>query len=119
MNKRNYIVGFVLSLALTVTAYLLCKIHLDSGHKTPSDAVIVWLFAGLALVQIIVQLVYFLHLNQKAVRWHRSVFLIFLFIITVLVAGTIWIMNNLNYNMMNDPHASPDYIQQDEGFHEH
>ncbi|MBD9250723.1 MAG: cytochrome o ubiquinol oxidase subunit IV, partial [Cronobacter sakazakii] len=54
-----------------------------------------------AVVQILVHLVCFLHMNASSEeRWNLVAFVFTLLIIAIVVVGSIWIMWNLNYNMM-------------------
>lgn len=90
----SYVSGYVLSLYLTVTAYLIVAHHLFSNHRLVVSVV------GLALIQFVVQLLFFLHLGQETKpRWKLLVLLFMLAIVSILVFGSLWIMNNLNYRM--------------------
>lgn len=105
----SYIVGFVLSLVLTLTAYSLVIGQVLTGSQLVAALI------GLALVQTLVQLLFFLHLrHESAPRWKLLVFDFMLLIVAILVFGSLWIMNNLNYHMMT-PQETDNYIMQDEG----
>ena len=68
----------------------------DSKHF----ALIVAILA-MAVVQVLVHLVCFLHMNTKSDEgWNMTAFVFTVLIIAILVVGSIWIMWNLNYNMM-------------------
>jgi cytochrome o ubiquinol oxidase operon protein cyoD len=68
----------------------------------------------LAIAQLYVQFTFFLHIGLRAESKVRSWFLLFtLTTVAILVFGSIWIMNNLNYNMMRSP-ETPNNIVQDE-----
>lgn len=99
MTVSKYVTGFVLSLVLTLLAYGIVV----GGTSAP------WLIpalGALALVQMVVQLTFFLHLGEEAKpRWKIVSFLFMAGALTIIVAGSIWIMANMNYNMM---HMSPD-----------
>lgn len=109
----QYIGGFVSALALTFAAYWLVTSRAVEGG---------WLIAllmGLAVVQFIVQLVFFLHVGHETrPRWNLAALIFMLIILIVIVAGSLWIMNNLNYNMMMTPEQMDEYmkIQRDKGF---
>ncbi len=63
----------------------------------------IFLFAivGLALVQAIFQLLFFLHLGQEAKpRWEMLVFYFMLLVLFIVVIGSLWIMNDLNNRVM-------------------
>ncbi len=91
---RTYLSGYVLSLVLTVAAYLLVT------HPSYSTSLIVGLISALAVVQFLVQLVFFLHISaERKPRWKLMVFIFMVGIVLIIVVGSIWIMNNLNYRM--------------------
>jgi cytochrome o ubiquinol oxidase subunit IV len=105
----TYVVGFMLSAALTLAAYSLVTGELLNGWSLTYSLV------GLALAQTLVQLLFFLHLRQeREPRWRLLVFDFMLFIVVILVFGTLWIMNNLNSHMMT-PQQTDTYIMEDEG----
>jgi cytochrome o ubiquinol oxidase operon protein cyoD len=92
-----YVAGFILSIALTVGAYLLVVNHILASSMTLPVII------GLALVQFWVQLIFFLHLGRESKpRWKVLVFLFTGLIVVILVFGTLWIMKNLNYHAMTD-----------------
>lgn len=90
-----YVTGFVLAVVLTLLAYNAVVNHMWTG--TTLVAIII----SLAIAQLIVQLVFFLHFGRgKDARWNMATFFFMMIILTILVGGTLWIMDNLNYNMM-------------------
>lgn len=103
---KSYVVGFVLSLILTVNAFVLVMSRAFEG------ASLVFAIIALAMAQLIVQLLFFLHLG-KGSRWNTIVFLFMLLTVIIVVAGSLWIMNNLNYNMM--PHEMTEYMLNEAG----
>ncbi len=112
----SYVVGFVSSLVLTLAAYLLVLRHVHSGHLWPSRH---WLLAAgvvvLAIVQLVVQLVFFLHLSRESKpRWNLTVLLFAALVLLIVVFGSLWIMNNLNYHMVS-PSRTDEQIFRDEG----
>lgn len=59
------------------------------------------ILAVLALSQFVLQLVYFLHVGKEfSPRLKLLVTIFMVMIVFILVAGSIWIMNNLNGRMM-------------------
>jgi cytochrome o ubiquinol oxidase subunit IV len=107
---RNYIYGFTLSILLSLTAYFMVLDHLLEGQ------VLVFAILALALIQFCVQLIFFLHLDQEVgPRWNLTIFLSTVSLIMVVVVGSLWIMNHLNYNHMSSQEQT-DYILHDEGF---
>ncbi|MBI5798725.1 MAG: cytochrome C oxidase subunit IV family protein, partial [Candidatus Yonathbacteria bacterium] len=61
---------------------------------------LVYVAVGFALAQLLIQVVFFLHLHKKSKpHWNLIVFIFTFFIVAVLVVGSLWVMYNLNYNM--------------------
>lgn len=107
-NQRSsfmsYVIGYVASLYLTVTAYLFVK------HRSFSKWPLVFAISGLALAQLVVQLVFFLHLSQESrPRWRLKAFGFMVMVVVILVVGSIWIMANLDYH---HPSTSPDQVNE-------
>jgi len=93
------VIGFVASLVLTFTAFLLVVrpylFHLEID-------VVVMIILILAVLQGMAQAIFFLHvLSERGTRWNLFVFASTISIIVVIVVFSIWIMNHLNYNMMH------------------
>jgi cytochrome o ubiquinol oxidase subunit IV len=94
-SLKSYLTGFVLSLILTAIPFALVM----SGTLSPSVILAGILSAG--VVQILVHLYYFLHLNASSgMRWNVLAMVFTLLIMILFVGGTLWIMSNLNYRMM-------------------
>jgi cytochrome o ubiquinol oxidase operon protein cyoD len=69
-------------------------------------AVVILIFA---FVQIVVHMVYFLHLNSKSEGGWTVLALIFTSILVVItLAGSLWVMSHLDSNMMP---MSPDQMR--------
>lgn len=112
-TMRSYIVGFGLSLVITVMAYIVVVHHVFSGVG------LIVAIMGLAVAQLLVQLIFFLHLGRESnPRWNLIVFLFMLLVLVIIVAGSLWIMDNLNYNMMMTPEQMDEYMikQSNKGF---
>lgn len=100
-SMKSYIVGFALSVALTLTAYLFVSAHVSSAHHDFSHHFLIGIVMLLASIQLIVQLVFFLHLDREPrPYWNLQVLLFAAGVIAIVVIGSIWIMSNLNYRMM-------------------
>ncbi len=96
-SLKSYIIGFVLSVILTVIPFVMVM----SG--TASYTTTLLTVVGLAVVQIVVHLVYFLHMNTSSEeRWNLVALMFTAMIIAIVVVGSLWIMYNLNINMMVD-----------------
>lgn len=107
-SLTSYVTGFVLSIAFTLLAYSVVVNHWLSGTAAIAVVVIV------AIAQLLVQLFFFLHLGQgKNAHWNVLLLSFALIVIIIVVFGSIWIMNHLNYNMT--PSQVNTYVQQDEG----
>ena len=123
----TYIFGYLLSLSLTLVAFALVKQHVSSHHLSPDDNFMLISLAVLALMQLLVQLTFFLHLDRESKPWWNTTALGFAVIVVfILVGGSIWIIANLDYhhgaqNTTHDGHTltTPSqvnqYIIQDEG----
>jgi cytochrome o ubiquinol oxidase operon protein cyoD len=108
LSLAKYIVGFVGSVIITLAAYLFVT------HHTYSKDVIVGIIAGLALVQFLVQMVFFLHLgSERKPRWKLAVMVFMVGVVFIIVFGSIWIMNNLNYRMT--PQQQEQYLKAQDG----
>ncbi|RQH05391.1 cytochrome o ubiquinol oxidase subunit IV [Paraburkholderia dinghuensis] len=92
----GYAVGFILSVILTAAAFGLV-LH---GTFTSSSALFV--LAILAFVQVIVHLVFFLHLNTSKGQGMNVLSLGYTVLAAAfLIFGTIWVMNNVTMLMMS------------------
>jgi cytochrome o ubiquinol oxidase operon protein cyoD len=122
-NKTGaYITGFVLSLGLTLASFALVWRHKDAhGEIFSTGFLIVWI-VSLALVQLFTQLVFFLHLGRESKpRWNLSALAFAVIVVGILVFGSLWIMESLDYHggHHSSPQSTDEYIIQDEGFHHH
>lgn len=97
---KSYIIGFILSIVLTLAAYIPVSIHANSHHEMISHVTIIWFIIPLAFVQLIVQLLFFLHMGQEEKpRWKLAMLVSFFGIVLIVIIASIWIMTHLNYNM--------------------
>jgi cytochrome o ubiquinol oxidase operon protein cyoD len=95
-SLKSYGIGFILSILLTAVAFALAM----QGGGLPRWIVLTGIF-GAAILQILVHLHYFLHLDtSSAARWNMLALVITLLIMLLFVGLTLWIMSNLNYRMM-------------------
>lgn len=112
---KSYIIGFILSLFLTICAFGITAIHVYSSYEIFSPDILIPIIIALAMIQMLIQLVFFLHLaHEKKPRWNTLFFMATLGIIFIVVVGSIWIMNHLNYNMT--PQQMEQYTQSQDGF---
>ena len=92
---KSYLTGFALAIVLTVVAFGLV---MSGAAPRP----VTWFGIILAaIVQILVHLHFFLHLNRSSSeRWKVPALLFTVLIMIIFIGGTIWIMHNLDYRMM-------------------
>ena len=94
---KSYIIGFLLSVVLTVIPFWMVM------NPTMEHSTIVMSIVAFAVVQVLVHLYFFLHLNTSSEqRWNLVAFIYTVMLIVFIVIGSIWIMYNLGYNMMLD-----------------
>jgi cytochrome o ubiquinol oxidase subunit IV len=110
----SYVVGFVLSLIFTLIPYYLVT------QKTLEGNMLISTIIGFAVLQLIVQVVFFLHLGrEKKPHWNLIFLLATVGIILLVVVGSLWIMDHLHYNMsatdVKDKVASDEGVYQIDG----
>lgn len=100
---KRYVYGLIAALLLTYAAYFAVTNEWLSGYALAG-----WLL-GLAAVQFILQLVVFLHVGQESKpRWTMWSIIYTMMMMLIIVVASLWIMANMNYNMM----MSPDQMQE-------
>ena len=91
---KSAVTGYVFSLLLSLEAYLFVSRHLATG------SLLLTVICAAALVQLLVQLIFFLHItDQFNRRWNLLVLGFAVLIAGIIVGGSIWIMNGLSYQM--------------------
>ena len=95
-SLREYVTGFLLSVVLTAIPFWLVM------HGAPADkvttGVIITLFAA---VQVVVHMIYFLHLNARSQGgWNMLALIFTVMLVAIVLTGTLWVMYHLNHNMM-------------------
>ena len=94
-SLKSYGAGFFLSIILTVVSFALVM----SGLLSRPGAVVGLIAA--AVVQMLVHLHYFLHLDRSSEeRWNLLALLFTVMILILFVGGSLWIIYNLNSRMM-------------------
>ncbi|ESQ84905.1 hypothetical protein AEAC466_07555 [Asticcacaulis sp. AC466] len=92
---KSYLIGFILSVILTGIPFALTMMHI-----LPSSSLVPVILV-LGIVQILVHLYFFLHMNASSSQvWNNAAFVFTLIIVGILVIGSIWVMFHLNHNMM-------------------
>ena len=91
----SYLMGLFLSFILSVAAFVLVGKHLLDTQSLYITLTV------LAIAQLFAQVICFLRLNVTAEgRWNTLAFIFTLIVVAVVVGGSLWIMYNLNVNMM-------------------
>lgn len=99
----SYVVGFALSILLTLAAFALVYAHTVWSHTLFSQTVLYSSLLVCALVQLFVQIFFFLHGGKSKGHWNQTALAFALVVVTILVAGTLWIMQNLQHGNMPEP----------------
>lgn len=95
-TRRDYVIGFLLSVVLTAIPFALVMTDAFSDPRVTAGIV-----TAMAMVQIVVHMIYFLHMSTKSESGWTLMALIFTIIIVVIVvAGSLWVMYHMNLNMM-------------------
>ncbi|MBQ0821711.1 cytochrome o ubiquinol oxidase subunit IV [Microvirga terrae] len=100
---RSYMTGFILSLILTAIPFWLVMGDVLGDTRTTSIIIIV-----LAAAQIVVHMIYFLHMNTKSEGgWTFLALLFTLILVVITLVGSIWVMYHMDQNMMPmSPHEA-------------
>lgn len=92
----SYITGFILSVILTAIPF---GVVMAGGFD--SRVLTAGIVVGCAMVQIVVHMVYFLHMNASSDDGWTMMSMIFTVIVVVIVlSGSLWVMYHMNTNMM-------------------
>jgi len=103
----GYMTGFVLSIILTAIPFWLVMSKVIAERNT---AILV--LGGFAVVQILVHMVCFLHMNGKVEGGWTLLSTIFTVVfVAIAIAGTLWVMFHMNSNMMPEHPAAPAVAQ--------
>jgi cytochrome o ubiquinol oxidase operon protein cyoD len=93
---RSYITGFVLSVILTAIPFWLVMANVLNSSLHTIIAIM-----ALAAVQIIVHMVYFLHMNTRSEGgWTIMALSFTVTLVVITLAGSIWVMYHLERNMV-------------------
>ncbi len=94
---KPLIVGFIISVLLTTAAYLFAQKHLFNSWS------LILMVVGFGCLQAVIQLYFFFHLGiESKPRWNMMTFLFTVLVIFIVIAGSVWIMRNLDYNLMTN-----------------
>ena len=91
----TYVLGLGLAILLTAASFWVAKTDVIYGPGIPEA------LATLAVAQMGIHLVFFLHITTAPDNTNNILALAFgLLIVGLIVFGSVWIMDNLNHNMM-------------------
>jgi cytochrome o ubiquinol oxidase subunit IV len=95
-NFLSYTVGLGLAVLLTIASFVVAQTNLLWPPGIPVGLVV------LAFAQIGVHLVFFLHIGSGPDQTNNVLALAFgVLIVFLVIAGSVWIIANLNWNMMD------------------
>ena len=103
ISLRGYATGFLLSVVLTAIPFWLVM-----TDAIPNSTVAALVVLGFAVVQILVHMVYFLHLDARSEGgWNMLSTIFTVVIVVIMLAGSLWVMHHMNANMMPmSPHEA-------------
>jgi len=92
---KDYTIGFILSVILTAIPFWLVMTHQLAPGTTK------FVILGFAAVQVVVHMVYFLHMNSKSEGgWNMMALILTAILLFIVLTGSIWVMYHMNANMM-------------------
>jgi len=93
---KGYMTGFVLSVILTAIPFWLVMGDVLSNPRTTALVIL-----GFAAVQMVVHMIYFLHMNARSEGgWNLLALIFTLVLVVITLAGSLWVMMHLDANMM-------------------
>jgi cytochrome o ubiquinol oxidase operon protein cyoD len=93
---KGYVTGFILAVVLTAIPFWLVM-----GKVFESSSTTALVLMAFAAVQIVVHMIYFLHMNTRSEGgWSFLALLFTLLIVGIALAGSLWVMYHMNANMM-------------------
>jgi cytochrome o ubiquinol oxidase subunit IV len=98
LTLRGYATGFVAAVFLTAIPFWLVMGKTFGSSNTTAAVILAF-----AAVQIVVHMVYFLHMNAKSEGgWNLLALLFTVMLVVIALSGSLWVMYHLNHNMMPD-----------------
>jgi len=93
---KGYMTGFVLAVILTAIPFWLVMAKVFDKPNTTALVILAF-----AVVQIVVHMVYFLHMDAKSEGgWNMLALIFTLVLVVITLAGSLWVMYHMNTNMM-------------------
>lgn len=107
----SYVTGFILSIIFTLIPYYLVV------NKTFADTQLLVVILAFAVIQMLIQIFFFLHLGRGPKPLYNIVFFVSTVgIIIVVVGGSLFIMSHLHYNM--SPTEATKQLAEKEGIYQ-
>jgi cytochrome o ubiquinol oxidase subunit IV len=95
-SVKGYLTGFLLAAVLTAIPFWLVMAKL-----LPTSGITALVVLAFAAVQIVVHMIYFLHMNTRVEGgWSMLALLFTAVLVLIMLVGSIWVMYSLNTNMM-------------------
>ncbi len=95
ITTKGYVIGFLASVVLTAIPFWLVM------NKMLPSGMTAFVILAFAAVQMVVHVVYFLHLSPKSEGgWNMLAFIFTIVLVVIMLAGSLWVMHHLNVNMM-------------------
>jgi cytochrome o ubiquinol oxidase subunit IV len=94
-SLKSYLIGFGLSVILTAIPFWLVMTGVLGSNQTTAGVIIAFAF-----VQIIVHMIFFLHMNGKAEGgWTMMATMFTIVVLVITLSGSLWVMYHLTANM--------------------
>ena len=95
-SLHGYLLGFALAAILTAIPFFIVMANVFSSSRVTGLVLL-----ALAIVQIVVHVIYFLHVDfQSEGGWNMLSIVFTLVLAVIALSGSIWIMYHLDHNMM-------------------
>lgn len=94
-SVKSYAIGFILSVILTLIPFGLVM------YPTLPKSITLMIVLAFAVIQVLVHLVYFLHLDRSEAQRENVIAFVFAGLVIVLLVGlSLWIMFSIHTYMM-------------------
>ena len=93
---KSYMIGFVLSVILTAIPFWLVMAGVFDNKAVTAALIMIF-----GVIQIVVHMIFFLHMNSRSEGGWTLLALIFTILLVVIaLSGSLWVLHHLNTNMM-------------------
>ena len=94
-SVKEYVTGLILSVVLTIIPFFMVAKGIGSAQ------LLIPVILICAVAQILVQLIFFLHMNTSSEQmWNTTSAVFIVVIVAIILIGSLWIMQHLNHNML-------------------